>query len=201
MLPLRCLAVLCGTLAAIILGPADAHACACCTNSGQRHEAVEPLGSDKLDEIGRLRFASQAQLFTGDADPDMIKGITARWAQFDLRVETKKDRWIFTFRDKDGQSGTLTLALPWSISVFAVDTRRGEREGGSGPTLYREWKLNAPAAGTGILAAGTGKGQRIALVLQGHGNSCASASDFTHWTLAVSGAAARYHLFGTLLPP
>jgi hypothetical protein len=200
MRPLHCLAVICGTLAALVLGLADAHACACCTNPGQRHEAVVPLDSYTLDEVGRLSFASKAQLFTGDADPDMIKGIAARWAQFDLAVTRKKDRWVFTFRDEDGRSGTLTLAMPKSISAFAVDPHRGEH-GGTGPFLYREWKLSAPAAGTGIFAAGTGKGQRLILVLQGHGNSCASACDFTHWSLAVSGPAARYHLFGALLPP
>jgi hypothetical protein len=179
----------------------EGHACACCTNVGQRHEAVEALDPAKLEEIGRLRFAPEAQLFTAEADPDMVKGIAARRAQFGLGVKQEKDRWVFTFRDKDGRSGTLTLAMPKSIAVFAVDPRRGEREGGTGPALYREWKLTAPAMGTGIFAPGMGKGQRLTLVLQGHGNSCASAGDFTHWTLVVSGPVATYHLFGKLKRP
>jgi hypothetical protein len=201
MLLWRRLAVLCGALAGMILGLQQAYACACCTNTGQRHEAVEALHSGTRDELDRLRFAPEAQLFTREADPDMIKGVAARWAQFDLGVKRERDRWIFTFSDKDGRSGTLTLAMPKSIAVFAVDPRRGEREGGTVPTLYREWKLSAPAAGTGMFAAGTGKRQRITLILQGHGNSCASAVDFSHWTLAISGPVARYHLFGALLPP
>jgi hypothetical protein len=198
---LRNLALVSGLVAGLVgvLEPADA--CACCTNTGQRHEAVETLGPDKLDEISRVRFAPAAELFTSEADPDMIKGIAAVWAQYVLRVAQGRDRWVFTFRDKDGRSGTLVLALPKSISVFAVDPRRGEREGGTGPTLYREWKLTSHAIGTGIFAPGMGKAQRITLVLQGHGNSCASTGDFTHWMLAVSGPLARYHLFGALLRP
>ena len=83
----------------------------------------------------------------------------------------------------------------------ALDPRHGEREGGLGPALYKEWRLTAPAAGTGIFAPGVGRGQLVTLILQGHGNSCASAADFTHWTLVVSGPAAEYHLFGHLVQP
>lgn len=195
------LAHLLAVLASLFLSLQDAHACACCTNTGQRHDAVETLDSDRLDEIGRLRFGPVAQLFTGEADPDMIEGIATPSSRYNLRVAQEKDRWVFTFRDKSGRSGTLVLAMPKSISVLAVDPCSGEREGGTGPSLYREWKLTSRAAGTGVFAPGMGKTQRITLVLQGHGNSCASASDFTHWTLAVSGPVARYHLFGALLQP
>jgi hypothetical protein len=191
----------CIALAGMAAGVQEARACACCTNVGQRHEAVEALDSGTLEEIGRLRFAPEAKLFTAEADPDMVKGIAARWAQFDLGVKQEKDRWVFTFRDKDGRSGTLTLAMPKSIAVFAVDPRRDNREGGTGPALYREWKLTAPAMGTDIFAPGMGEGQRLTLVLQGHGNNCASASDFTHWTLVISGPVATYHLFGDLKQP
>jgi len=197
----RSLAALLVALAGLAVGPQDARACACCTNTAQRYEAVETLSPDKLDEIGRLRFAPAAQLFTSEADPDMIRGIAAVHAEYVLQVARAQHRWVFTFRDKDGRSGTLVLALPKSIAVLAVDPRRGEREGGTGPSLYWEWKLTSPAVGTGIFEPGMGKTQRITLVFQGHGNSCASASDFTHWSLVVWGPAARYHLFGELLPP
>ena len=41
-----------------------------------------------------------------------------------------------------------------------------------------------------------GKGQRVTLILQGHGNNCTSADMATHWTLVVHGPKAEYHLFG-----
>ena len=197
----RYLVASCIALAGVAAGVRETHACACCTNVGQRYEGVEPLDSGRLDEISQLRFATVAQLFTGEADPDMVKGIAAASSRYHLQVTQGRDRWVFAFRDRGGRTGTLTLALPKSIAVFAVDPRRGEREGGTGPALYREWRLTARAMGTGIFAPGMGEGQRLTLVMQGHGNSCASASDFTHWTLVVSGPVASYHLFGELKRP
>jgi len=186
-------------LASLAAGPPAAHACACCTNVGQRYDGVEPLDSGKLDAMERLRFGPRARLFTGEADPDMIEGISAKSSRYSLQVAREKARWVFAFRDEGGRTGTLTLALPRSIAVLAVDTRRDSREGGTGPSLYHEWKLSSRAVGSGIFASGVGKGQRITLVLQGHGNNCTSASDFTHWMLVVSGPAARFHLFGELV--
>jgi hypothetical protein len=178
---------------------AKAQACACCTSTGQRHDAVESLTPDRLDEIDRLRFGPTAQLFTGEAEPADINGITEPSSRYELRVAQENARWTFAFRDKNGRSGTLVLSVPKSIAMLEVDPRRGERKGGTGPSLYREWKLTSRAAGTGIFAPGVGGEQKIALILQGHGNNCASAADFTHWTLAVSGPLASYHLFGTLV--
>jgi hypothetical protein len=197
----RSLALLVGALMALCLGLREAQACACCTNTGQRRDAVETLTPDRLEEIDRLRFGPTARLFTGEAEPADISGIAEPSARYDLQVVREKARWTFRFRDKNGRSGTLVLAIPKSLSVLEVDPRRGERPGGTGPSLYKDWKLTARAAGTGIFAPGVAGGARITLVLQGHGNSCPSAADFTHWTLAISGPLARYHLFGTLVQP
>jgi hypothetical protein len=119
--------------------------------------------------------------------------------RYELSVTQRADHWVFSLRDEQGRSGTLTLAMPKSIAVFEVDPRRGEPEGGLGPVLYKEWRLTAPAAGTGVFAPGAGKGQLVTLILQGHGISCPSATDFTHWTLVVHGPTAEYHLFGDLV--
>ena len=142
-----------------------------------------------------------AHLFTGEADAESIKGIATPSVRYTLSVARREDRWVFSLRDAGGRSGTLTLAIPKSVAVFEVDPRRGEREGGLGPALYKEWRLTAPAAGTGIFAPGVGKGQSVTLILQGHGSSCASATDFTSWTLVVSGPIATYHLYGDLVQP
>jgi hypothetical protein len=69
---------------------------------------------------------------------------------------------------------------------------------GHGPTLYKEWKLSAPAAGSGV-SAGHRPRQILTLILQGGGNSCTSAGDFTHWTLVMQGPKANYTLFGDLV--
>jgi hypothetical protein len=197
----RYLAAFSVALAGLAVSPQEARACACCTNTGQRYDAVEPLGSTRLDQIGQLRFAPAAEIFTGEADLDTVKGIAGvSSSRLELRVTQGNGRWVFSFRDKSGREGALTLALPKSVAVLAIDPRREEREGGLGPALYREWKLTSPAEGTGIFAPGMGEGQRLTLVLQGWGNNCSSPADATHWTLAVSGPVARYLLYGKLRP-
>jgi hypothetical protein len=180
---------------------ATAEACACCTNTGQRNVGIYQLDGFRRAEIDQVRFAPVAHLFTGEADADAIKGIATPSLRYDLSVTQQANRWVFSFRDAQGRSGTLTLVIPKSVAVLEVDPRRGEQEGGLGPTLYKEWKLTAPLAGTGVFAPGAGKGQLVTLILQGHGNSCPSATDFTHWALVVSGPNARYHLYGDLLLP
>jgi hypothetical protein len=175
-----------------------AFACACCTNAGQRNVTSAKFDSGKRDEIGRLRFGPTAQPFLGESDPDSIKGITAPSDRYELRVSQDKDRLVFSFRDKDGRTGTLTLAFPDSISIFEVDPR-GNPDRGQGPSLYKEWKLTSRVSATGIFLPSAGSNQRMTLVIHGSGNSCTSSSDFTHWTLLIFGPAANYSLLGELL--
>jgi hypothetical protein len=39
----------------------------------------------------------------------------------------------------------------------------------------------------------------LTLIVQGRGNSCTSAGDFSHWTLVMQGPKANYSLFGDLV--
>lgn len=41
--------------------------------------------------------------------------------------------------------------------------------------------------------------QLLTLIVQGAGNNCASADDFSHWMLVMQGPKANYTLFGDLL--
>jgi hypothetical protein len=118
-----------------------------------------------------------------------------------MQVAQEERRWVFAFRNEKGRAGTLALALPDTVAVFAVDPRSDERGGGTGPALYKEWKLTSPAAGGGIFAPGLGKGQRLTLILHAHGNNCTGADMATHWTLMVHGPRAQYHLFGKIVQP
>ena len=88
---------------------------------------MEQLDSGKREEIDRLRFSADAQLFSGEGDPADIKGIAKSSGRYELHVSREPNRWVFDFRDKAGGSGTLTLALPTTVSIFEVDPRRGER--------------------------------------------------------------------------
>lgn len=175
-----------------------AQACACCTHPGQRNVATVTLDSGKRQEIESLRFASKANLFTGEGDVSRIEGIATPTGAYHLTAAWQHDRLALSFRDAAGRTGTLSLARPDRISVFEVDPR-DRPDTGQGPRLYKEWKLSSPATGNGIFQAGIAPRQTLTLILQGGGNSCSSAGDFTHWTLVMQGPKANYMMFGDLV--
>ena len=186
-------------LLAIFLPAAPpAFACACCTHEGQRNVATVALDSAKRQEIESLRFAGKATLFAGEGDAADIEGITTPSGSYELTARWQDDRLVLSFRDQLGRTGILSMARPKTMSVFEVDPRdRPDR--GQGPTLYKEWKFSAPAAGSGVFQPGIAPRQLLTLILQGGGNSCTGAIDFSHWTLVMQGPKANYTLFGDLL--
>jgi hypothetical protein len=175
-----------------------AFACACCTNEGQRNVATVALDSGKRQDIESLRFGGKATLFTGEGDVDGIQGITTPSGSYDLTAKWLDDRLVLSFRDSLGRSGTLALARPNTISVFEVDPRNRPDKARE-PILYKEWKLSAPAAGSGVFRQGIAPRQILTLIMQGSGNSCTSAIEFSHWTLVMQGPKANYTLFGDLV--
>ncbi len=192
----RTLALLLGLGCGLVSGGIAAWACACCTNQGQRTVGVAKLNSTLREEIGRLRFMAEAELYTGERDTADIKGIANPSGTYAMHVSQEPGRWVFAFSDKAGRQGTLTLAIPATVAIFSVDPRLDEREGGTGPSLFKEWKLTSNAVGTGIFTPGMGSGQRITLIVQAHGNNCTSADMASHWTLMVHWPKADYHFFG-----
>jgi hypothetical protein len=183
----------------VLAGSGGALACACCTNAGQRNVNVATLDSGRAAEIERLRFGGAAQLFVGEGGPESIDGITTPAESYTLTAAWQGDRLVFTFADAQGHTGTLSLLRPGKVSIFEVDPRDGADQG-LGPVLYKEWKLTSKAAVTGVFASGMGPSQVITLIVQGRGNSCTSAEDFSHWTLVVEGPKANYSFFGELVP-
>jgi hypothetical protein len=173
-------------------------ACACCTNEGQRNVATVALDSGKRQEIESLRFGGKATLFTGEGDVEGKEGIATPSGTYKLSAKWLEDRLVLSFRDAAGHTGTLSMAPPATMSVFEVDPRN-RPDKGHGPSLYKEWKLSAPAAGSGVFAPGIGPRQILTLIFQGGGNSCTSSIDFTHWTLVMQGPKANYTLFGDLV--
>lgn len=173
-------------------------ACACCTKQGQRNVATVALDSGKRQEIENLRFAGKATLFTGEGDVEGIEGIATPAGTYTLTAKWLEDRLMLSFRDAAGRTGTLSLARPNTISVFEVDPRDRPDEG-LGPRLYKEWKLSAPAAASGVFQPSVAARQILTLILQGGGNSCTSSIDFTHWTLVMQGPKANFTLFGDLV--
>jgi hypothetical protein len=183
----------------VAFGIGDAIACACCTNTGQRYAGVQKLDASRRGQLDELKFNAAATLYTGEADTDDIKGIDKPASDYELHVAQETNRWLFDFRDRSGRTGTLTLPMPDTISIFEVDPRTDPKEGGTGPSLYKEWIVSAKASGTGIFAAGLRGNARISLILHGAGNSCTDAGHFGRWTLEVKGPNADFSFIGELV--
>lgn len=177
-----------------------AFACACCTNPGQRYVENTKLLPFQRNLIDELRFTKQANLFVGERDPADIKGIANPSETYAFAVNRQKDRLVFSFRDEKKNEGSLTLVAPDAVAIFEIDPREPDSpvHSGLGPVLYKEWRLTAPFAGTGIFKAGNGGYQRITLILQGRGRNCPEAGQFTHWTISVHGPLGNYLFFGEL---
>jgi hypothetical protein len=183
-------------LALIDIRPA--FSCACCSNEGQRNVATVALDSGKRQEIESLQFDGKATLFTGEGDVEGIEGIITPSGSYDLVAKWQDNRLVLSLRDSLGRAGTLSFARPKTVSVFEVDPRN-EPDKGHGPVLYKEWKLSGHASGSGVFQPGGAPRQILTLILQGGGNSCTSAIDFSHWTLVMQGPKANYTLFGGLV--
>lgn len=190
--------ILIGLPIALLAGSGSALACACCTHEGQRSVGTVTLDSGRRQHIEDLRFAGKARLYTGEADVEAIEGITTPAGEYDLTAAWRDSRLVFSFRDGKGRSGTLSLARPNSMAVFEIDPRGGS-DAGQGPALYKEWKLSAPAAATGVFTPGAAPRHVLTLIIHGNGNSCTDAGDFTHWTLVMQGPKANYTLYGKLV--
>ena len=110
--------------------------------------------------------------------------------------------WKLTFRNGD-ESGTLTLPLPAKMLRYAADIHDGRTIGGDSrkPLLYKEWRFEGEVNGTGFFNAGIVSRTKYFLVLQGRGNNCDTAEDFTHWRLKITGNKADYAFYGELSPP
>lgn len=183
-----------------------AHACACCSDFGQRHVAAIPLDSYRREQIEGVRFADKAELFTGEADevPGVEPGAalqTGGASQLRLSAAHRNGRWTLNLEGHEGRMGTLAFDLPETVSVFEIDPRDQEhlKGTGKGPRLYKEWKLTSKLLATGIFAPSMASGQRITLILHGYGNSCTSTEDFEHWTIVLHGPKPQVTLFGDLV--
>jgi hypothetical protein len=182
-------------------GVTDASACACCTEPGYRNVTTRPLDSYKRGEIQRLRFARKAQVFVDAGGLESLRGARGLSEDYQLQATQRDTAMTLDFRDEKGRTGTLVLALPESLSVFEIDPREGVGHSGSGPMLYKEWRLTGPAAGTGVFAKAAGPGQKLTLILHGGGLACTGAEDFRAWTLVLFGSKAEFSLFGQLETP
>lgn len=182
----------------ILFAPTDAFACACCADPGFYKIGVQKPGSFEVDELKKLKF-QDAQIYSNAGFPDNINGLDPISERYKVSASVNAYEWNFTLKDKNGKEGTLELKMPKSFVDFAVDTRNGEKGGAGSVVLYKEWRFKYKVnEGTGIFQNGIKGKAEYFLVLQGKGNACNSAEDFTHWRLEITGKHANYAFFGDL---
>ena len=150
----------------------------------------------------RMHFGATAYLFTGEAEPDAAaKGLVQPADTYSLSGSLVGNLWKLTFRNGDG-SGTLNLPLPAKMLRYAADIHDGRTKPGyPEPVLYKEWRFEGEVNGAGFFKAGITPRTKYFLVLQGRGNSCDAAEDFTHWQLKIIGRKADYSFYGELGAP
>jgi hypothetical protein len=175
----------------------DALACACCSDRGSRYIASEPMSENRLRDIGEMVFAQAAFILTRESD-ELGKAVKGLGAEYTLIVERQPKAIVFSFRHPNDGMGTLTLALPDTISIFEVDPRGDTKDEGLGPLLYKEWSLTAKPVGTGLFAPAVKVVKSMTLVLHGRGRGCTEPADFTDWTLVLAAGSGSVTLFGAL---
>jgi hypothetical protein len=183
----------------LLLPPSRVWACACCAHPGEYQiNFVEP-DAYKLGEMKRIRFGIKADLWTGEADPDVAaKGLTHPADTYSLSGSLVGNVWKLTFRNGD-ESGRLDLPLPARMLRYAADIHDGwTKPGNPEPVLYKEWRFEGKVNGTGFFKAGIISRTKYVLVFQGRGNSCDAAENFTHWQLKITGEKADYSFYGEL---
>ena len=186
----------------LLLLPSRVWACACCAHPGEYQINFVKPDAYKVSVMERMRFGTTASLFTGEADADVAaKGLVHPADTYSLSGSLVGNLWKLTFRNGD-KSGTLTLPLPAKMLRYAADIHDGRTKPGyPEPVLYKEWRFEGELNGTGVFKAGITARTKYFLVLQGRGNSCDGAEDFTHWQLKITGKKADYAFNGELGAP
>lgn len=179
--------------AALLVIPHKAQACACCASTGQHTDSVALApGEYEAGELARVTFAPDAHLFVGEGEPSDLKGLSATSETFALDVTKSGPTWTMTFTEGGKTAGTLSFRIDQHFNKRAIDARRTLEP----VVLDKQWTVTAPVTGTGMFKLG--KQASVSLLLQGKGNSCDNAADFSHWMAIVDGAGFSFHFYGDL---
>ncbi len=188
-------------LAVMLALPANIWACACCANPGHYHSGSIEVRDHVLSEMERLRVGRTANLFVTEAGLDEdSRGITQPKLTYSVSGSLTNNKWTLSF-SSGRNTGKLIFELPAKMWTHSADIHDRKISAGGGPLLYKEWRLEGEIRGSGIFKAGFPAPAKYRLILQGRGNACDNAEDFTNWRLEVRGESADYALYGKLLKP
>lgn len=191
------LSAVCCLFLALWIFPSSAFACACCAERGYYSIRTAKPSADEMKELRKLKFQT-AELYTDAGYPETVKGISSLGESFSVSSLLNGKTWTFNFKDNNSKTGKLDLTKPLSMVEYMVDLP-GANNGESEVKLYKEWRFKYKVQNaTGIFKNGFAPTNEYFLVLQGYGNVCTSAADFTKWRLEISGKKAEFSFFGNL---
>jgi hypothetical protein len=167
---------------------AGAVMCACCADDGEWYQRAERITADMRKEINRVRFSEATNGLSGMEDAPFSDG------KFELTRSNDMRHWQLKYVGAQGKNGTLSFPVPIRLVNFGADVHDGQLGGGGGPLLYKEWRFDGSATGTGAFKMW--KNAKFRLVLQGRGNHCTQAEDFKHWNLSVDHGSTSLSVYG-----
>ena len=165
--------------------------CACCADEGEWYQRAERITADMRKEINRVGFSDATNGMSGMEDGPFSDG------KFELTRSNDMPRWHLKYVGAQGKSGSLSLPIPVRLVNFGADVHDGQQGGGGGPLLYKEWRFDGSATGTGVFK--TWRSAKFRLVLQGRGNHCTQAEDFKHWNLSVNHRSTSLSVYGAVV--
>lgn len=177
-------------LGGVMTSAGAALACACCADVGQRTEMVVVIDAFLASELERLRPEPIAVIRNAAGGEDIAATLV---------IEKIEGVWVFSFTTINGAVGTLSARMPQTLDFIAVDET---------PTVARQnvelakvATLASATVATGFFAgdAGTAAAQAI-MSIEGRGNNCTDAAQFTGWRVDVNVGDDSYQIFGALGP-
>jgi hypothetical protein len=185
----------------LLLLPTPVWACACCSDEGEYRLSFRKPNTYELGLLQEIRLGPTAHLIETQADvAEEIKTPGNQSNSFSVTGSLQSNLWKLLFR-AGKTTGTLNLPVPSKMLSYVADIHDGQTASGGGPLLYKEWRFEGPVTGTGLFKSGIARATKYFLVLQGRGNRCDNAADFTHWRLELNGRKARYAFYGELARP
>lgn len=192
-----CLLFLFAVIANLSIFSSAALACACCADAGFYSISSRKPADYQIKELQKLKFET-AELYADAGYPDTVKGISPLGENFSVNGLLNGKAWTFNFKDNNQKTGKLDLMKPLSMVEYMVDLPTSEKTEGE-VKLYKEWRFKYRVQNaTGIFKNGFAPSSEYFLVLQGYGNVCTSAEDFTKWRLEISGRKVEFSFFGNL---
>ena len=183
----------------LLLLPSELFACACCAEKGHYSINTAKPAENEIALLKKINF-SDAELYITAAGTENISGLNPIGENYQVSMLFNDNFGTMSFKDiVNDKRGTLNLFKPGEMTDFKVDIHDGKDGGAGSPLLYKELRFKGGIGDKKGIFHNRIKGSaRYFLILQGRGNICTNAEDFTNWRMEVRGNKANYTFFGTL---